>query len=324
MVLINQVKLWREEMSSRISQLTADFQNRKFEAADVLANSGREGITFLTKEIERQGADNKEARLAAISALGKSKKGFKTSVPALIKVLQNQNEEEVIQIKTVQSLQQMGKYASLATDELTRIVDEQETELAAEAALTLGSLHLTATKAKKAIPSLIKALTRQEQDGNTNKYKRNIRLMIRENSAIALSKFGKPAVPALIPLLSRNQDTVIRIQAALVLGRIGTDAQEAAPHLLAPLKEDDKKLQLVAAITLSRLNAEHDKALPVLLLHLQSTSANYKTKRERVEIAAIAFAIHTSSQQLSENVSGFDCCMTYQYYCSDNCRQCPC
>lgn len=66
--------------------------------------------------------------------------------------------------------------------------------------------------------------------------------------AAALGKLGQPAVSPLMTILKdKDKSATLRAKAALALGNIGSQAQEALPVLAKALKEKDKELKKRAA-----------------------------------------------------------------------------
>lgn len=85
-----------------------------------------------------------------------------------------------------------------------------------------------------------------------------------EAAADALGRIGPPAIPQLIELLkSANPD--VRLIAAQVLARMGSDAKEAVPHLIPLLKDPDERIRKAAARTLGRIGPDAAAAVPELM-----------------------------------------------------------
>ena len=126
---------------------------------------------------------------------------------------------------------------------------------AAEALASLGS------QAKEAVPALIGVVkTTGEQD--------LLRLRHPEEAGHlrALRRIGEPAVAPLTKLLKDN-NWVVRWQAALTLGAIGRPAKEALPALQAVLENEEKQpeasLEVVAAAALAQVRIGGDPKQPV-------------------------------------------------------------
>jgi HEAT repeat protein len=80
---------------------------------------------------------------------------------------------------------------------------------------------------------------------------------------VALGERAKPAVPALIALLSdKDQDT--RYVAVFALGNLGPAAREALPGLIECLKDPDYNLRGLVAKSLGEIHQEPERVVPLL------------------------------------------------------------
>ena len=84
-----------------------------------------------------------------------------------------------------------------------------------------------------------------------------------EVAAMALGRIGRAAVPELIQVLN-NPDPEARQQAALVLARIGPDAEEAVPELTRMLDDEDEEVRKSAARALGQIGPAAALAVPAL------------------------------------------------------------
>ena len=170
----------------------------------------------------------------------------------LCKTIADKQADEQEKLEAARSLQKMGKDAKDAVPALIKIIEEEETELAAEAATALGFIG---SDAQDSIPSLIKILQRPDKDKNIDGFAFTTDVLIKSNTMIALSEMGKIAVSALIPLLY-NEDIHIRI--ALILARIGSAGHEATPYFLDLLvEENNKEKRFLWAITLAHIGIKN-------------------------------------------------------------------
>ncbi len=78
-----------------------------------------------------------------------------------------------------------------------------------------------------------------------------------------LEKAGAPAVPALKALL-RNDDTYVRVHAALALWRVEANAAETIPVALTALRQPERGIRSFAATVLGEIGAQSESARPVL------------------------------------------------------------
>jgi HEAT repeat protein len=131
------------------------------------------------------------------------------------------------------------------------------------AAAALGALG---ENAKEAIPTLVNAVKKadaEELRRTLEPGKGKGRRRVFESGAMqALRRIGKPAVPALVPLLKDKQPAV-RWQAAVILGGIGPDAKEALPDLQTAVETERDAFAVVAAAALAQVQIGGDPKKPV-------------------------------------------------------------
>ncbi|MCI0361565.1 MAG: HEAT repeat domain-containing protein [Planctomycetaceae bacterium] len=85
-----------------------------------------------------------------------------------------------------------------------------------------------------------------------------------EATADALGRIGPPAIPQLIDLL-KSPEADVRLIAAQVLARMGSDAKEAVPALIPLLKDPDERVRKAATRTLGRIGPDAAAAVPELM-----------------------------------------------------------
>lgn len=86
-----------------------------------------------------------------------------------------------------------------------------------------------------------------------------------EQTAIdSLVRIGEPAVPELIKAL-RHGDPQVRFQAAVVLGRIGPDAEGAVPPLITTLNDTQPPVRKAAARALGQIGPNAAEAVQPLM-----------------------------------------------------------
>jgi hypothetical protein len=83
-------------------------------------------------------------------------------------------------------------------------------------------------------------------------------------AADALGRIGPPAVPDLVAAL-QSTDPEIRLPAAQVLARMGSDARDAVPYLIPLLDDPDERIRKTAARTLGRIGPAAAPAVPALM-----------------------------------------------------------
>jgi HEAT repeat protein len=95
-----------------------------------------------------------------------------------------------------------------------------------------------------------------------------------EAAAEALGRIGPAALPQLVELLKSPQADV-RLIAAQVIARMGSDAKEAVPALIPLLNDPDERVRKAATRTLGRIGPDAAAAVPELLEALvESESAS--------------------------------------------------
>lgn len=92
---------------------------------------------------------------------------------------------------------------------------------------------------------------------------------MREAAAVALSRIGEPAVPALIDAL-RSPNPEMRMQAADTLARIGPGASQAVPSLTELLDDEDVRVRKSAARALGQIGPKAAEAVPSLMRALDA------------------------------------------------------
>ncbi len=88
-----------------------------------------------------------------------------------------------------------------------------------------------------------------------------------EAAADALGRIGPAAIPHLQQAL-RSPDRQVKIQAADVLARMGSDAKPAVSDLVALLDDPDPEIRKVATRTLGRIGPDAAAAVPALMQSL--------------------------------------------------------
>jgi HEAT repeat protein len=153
--------------------------------------------------------------------------------------------------------------AALTNTKLAQRNPESAVYVRNTAAAALGGLG---EKAKEAIPALVDAVKKtdaEELRRTLEPGKAKGRRRVFESGAMqALRRIGKPAVPALVPLL-KDKEPAVRWQAAVILGGIGPDAKEALPDLQAALESERDVFAVVAATALAQVQIGGDPKKPV-------------------------------------------------------------
>ena len=88
---------------------------------------------------------------------------------------------------------------------------------------------------------------------------------VRYSAALAISRFGekaKPAIPALIKKFQASEGNDKEILAS-TFGKIGPPAADALPALESALSETDPFLKIAVASSILRIDAQSRKAPPI-------------------------------------------------------------
>jgi HEAT repeat protein len=153
--------------------------------------------------------------------------------------------------------------AALTNSKLVQKNPETAVYVRNTAAVALGGLG---AKAKEAIPALVDAVKKadaEELRRTLEPGKAKGRRHVFESGAMqALWRIGKPAVPALVPLL-KDKEPAVRWQAAVILGGIGPDAREALPALQSALENERDVFAVVAAAALAHVQIGGDPKKPI-------------------------------------------------------------
>ncbi len=134
---------------------------------------------------------------------------------------------------------------------------------------------------------------------------------IRSRAGLALSKMvpaSAAAVPALAKALS-DDEPVVRMNAAVTLFRLRTDARPAVPALRAALKDKANEtnadafmstIQEMAALALGRATAGSDEAVPDLLDALRDAKTQTMRQAAARALGEVGVAARSAAPQLRE------------------------
>ena len=92
----------------------------------------------------------------------------------------------------------------------------------------------------------------------------NTNLHIAGKGWLFLTKIGRDAIPALVPVLSSTND-LARALAVAALGEIGADARPLIPKIQSMLSDHTHYVRLNAAVTLGKLGDDPGRYVPVLV-----------------------------------------------------------
>ncbi len=196
-------------------------------AAAALASFGREGVPGLAEALMDRSPFRSTNAAEALAGIGPDASG---ALSALIGALEH--SEASTRAAVANALGRVAPDSQRAVAALAKALGDSDDNVAGYAAGSLARMH----HAEAASPALVQSLARESLDGRT---------------AHAFECIGRPAVPVLAQAL-QNADSRIRSNAAFILGRMGMEAEQAIPALIAALRGDDK-LSAAAAAALGRI-----------------------------------------------------------------------
>lgn len=93
---------------------------------------------------------------------------------------------------------------------------------------------------------------------------------VRKELAVAVGRFGRLSVSAVLPLADLLKDPAAptRAAAADALGRIGKDARKAAPNLIPLAKDPERSVRLAAVFALGRTDADDSESVVETLVEV--------------------------------------------------------
>ncbi|MBI3409221.1 MAG: HEAT repeat domain-containing protein [Planctomycetes bacterium] len=235
---------------------------------------------------------SKKARVRgeAAAALGKFGDKAKEAIPALIKLLKDNDPN--VRLEATITLAKIGPDSVPA---LTRALESQNKLTRMGAALSLGHLG---SAAKRAEPELKKLLKDTEED-------------VRCHAAQALFRIDPQTAETVVPVLSSALDSLdpyIRLCAMGTLSRIGPAAKDAVAKLKNCLKDEDYHLRMSAAIALGHIDPSQDAgAIDTLRIALQEPSPAVRMEAAQIlgELGAKAKpVIQSIGKLLSDSNAG--------------------
>ncbi|MBN2294374.1 MAG: HEAT repeat domain-containing protein [Pirellulales bacterium] len=217
-------------------------------------------IPIWEKAMENADATTVRHALDALAALGKP------AVPRLVEILEKYKE---LRVEVVYTLGQMGPAAADATDALSKLVADENVQLATEAILALGQIG---PAAKSAVPALCAAYRKKGE----------------KNTHAIIFTFGNigPQAAAAEPILleaMKSKDKALAIIAARSFFEIqppsaaAKAADKAVPVLVAGLDDELPETRKAAAESLAALGPLAREGIPALKA---ASKDNVKAVRE--------------------------------------------
>jgi HEAT repeat protein len=234
-----------------VGQLKDDDRYVRMHAAAALGQIGphaREAVPALLESLQDNDDSIRQWAAQALEGIGKE---AEEAVPALRRALNDVNA--FVRIKAAAVLWKLGGQAPAVIDALVEALREDNWMVRSAAALALGKIG---PEAAAAVPALSAAVKDQSSD-------------VRKVSAEVLRKVAPHAVvPALVGAL-KGEDKYMRMEAALALSRLGTEAVVALPDLTGLLQDRSWMVRRAAALALGEFGPEAAPAVPALAEALQ-------------------------------------------------------
>jgi len=228
---------------------------------------GRIGSSAVDVLIELLSHENAQVRSEAARALARIGPEARVAVPVLIKRLLD--EDLAVGVESAVALYAIAGWMDLYVPVLSNGL-KVEPHYVANAIIRIGPA------AKPVVPALIELI--QETDDEVDRYwaatalghigpeaKAAVPILADimktkdrgtpDNVGHVLSLIGRPAVPMLIETLSHS-DPDLRSSAALALGKMGREADDAVPALIEALKDEDEDVRAEVQYALQRIASE--------------------------------------------------------------------
>ena len=204
-----------DQIAELIRGLNQPTPSARVRCAKELGKQGmaaKNAFPFLVAAVQDPEQVVREAAVQALGTFGSA------SVPSLIEFLAH--TDKYVRRNAVWSLNKLGQHALPALSTLCQALRDADPRTASGAAQVLGNFGVAAVSA---VPALVEAM-------------RGTNVVLCRLAAKALSQIGRGALPSLI-LHLKHHDPFVRGEAAMALGWMGPDAEEAVPSLIELLGE---------------------------------------------------------------------------------------
>jgi HEAT repeat protein len=172
------------------------------------------------------------AKLQAIDSLALLGAKAAESIPALTEALQS--TDAAVRAHAAQALGAMGEAAKPAVPDLIKLTSDPDPAVRREALEAMGWIH---PEPKMSLPLLIKLIESSDPES-------------RHAAISTLTDQGKVAVPFLVESLKNEKAAY---WACLVLGHMGSDAQEAVPALTKLLDDKHPEVRREAILAIAEI-----------------------------------------------------------------------
>jgi len=238
------------------------------------ANAQDAPLDVLVKHLQSK---NKAHRLEALKQLGRLGTAAKEAAPAIGQALRDAEDVDEVSRATA-TLAMIGP---AGVPELTPLFKDARVAHARHAAAALAKMG---PAGKKAAPYLVAVLKDRDPVvrgfaaqalGEIGDFSEEVIFalfgmivdpvpQVRQQAAQAILRAGPKAVPGLKEIMSQGEG-VVRVEAANLLGMLGTDGLGAKSDLISGLGDPMPELRAASAIALSQMGRQAKEALPELL-----------------------------------------------------------
>ncbi len=195
------------ELIRGLNQPTASARVRCAKELGKQGMAAKNAFPYLLAAVQDSEQIVREAAVQALGTFGSA------SVPSLIELLSH--PDKYVRRNAVWSLNKLGHHALPALATLCVALKDVDQRTASGAAQVLGNFGEAAVSA---VPALVEAM-------------RGTNVVLCRLAAKALSQIGRGALPSLI-LHLKHHDPFVRGEAAMALGWMGPEAEDAVPGLI--------------------------------------------------------------------------------------------
>lgn len=263
-----------------------------FWACLVLAEIGPDAQAAVPELLRLVDHENPEVRREALLALAEIGEGSPETISKIAGLLEDPTPGVALGAAYV--LGKIGPEAQSASDKLKQHVDAEDPIMQTVALWALARVNPNEKEwFRRAVPLLVERLTDNRQNVREAAVQALMDLNPPPGSLIpqlkkvldqanaetvsraldALATLGKPAVPRLIAAMEHDE---VRMRAAMILGRIGPEAEEAIPALTEALKDPRSEVRREAVFALGAIGPAAAPAVPQITELLQDPDMNVR------------------------------------------------
>jgi HEAT repeat protein len=215
--------------------------------------AAREAVPALADAV--RGHKDIFARAGAALALGRIGPGAAEAVEALVGALGKDQYVEV-RLHAAWALGEIGQKPEVVVPALTRLLDDGEWSIRLYAAEALGKFG---PRAQPAVAALVREMAHRAQGWAW---------LAAAQALWRIDHRTDETVPVLAAAFETGDDAG-KVIAATTLGEMGPAAREAAPALRKALRDEDALVRIEAAAALARVEGRPEVVLPVLIARLR-------------------------------------------------------